>query len=202
MHHSFQSKLKLVGFPSEQVDSYTVEKLLNEAQYLFIERYVPLLKINEVARKKLHPLFSNSELSPAVNDSSNISTNGRTVALPADYHKSLNEYITTATGTVDVKPIDYDEYNTNRNNPFKKPYADLVWRLELNVSAREHELITDGVVVIVKYRLRYIKKPTVLNISTNNTSDLRVEDHEEIVNLALSILVGAKRNESTNKDKT
>jgi hypothetical protein len=193
MHHSIISKLSTINYPAETIDSYRAEKLLNEAQYLFIERYVPLLKESEVARKKLHPLIKNSELTPAAHSATvNMSDYGVTVTLPSDYHKALNEYITTSSDVVDVKPIDYDEYNSNRDNPFKKPYSRLVWRLELNVSAREHELIPDSTTGIVKYRLRYIKVPTVLSIISNNTSDLRVEDHEEIVNLAIGIIVRSK----------
>jgi len=196
MHHSLNSKLSAIGYPVEQIDSYRAQKLLNEAQYLFIERYVPLLKSNEIARKKLHPLIYNAELTPAAWASSNISANGRTITLPTDFYKALNEYVTTSGDAVDVKPIDYDEYNTNRDNPFKKPYAGLVWRLEMNIAAREHELITNGSVGIVKYRLRYIKLPTEISIDSNTTSELRTEDHEEIVNLAVSILAGAKHEKS------
>jgi len=199
MHHSLQEKLLSFGYPSERLDSYFIEKLLNEALFVFIERYIPLLKENEIARKKLHPLIYNVEITPASNTSSNISSNSVTVTLPSDFYKTLNEYITTNTGVVDVKPIDYDEYNLNRLNPFKKPYTDLVWRLELNMAAREHELIPDVSTTIIKYRLRYIRKPIAISIESNNTCDLRVEDHEEVVNLALSIISGSKINNKKNE---
>lgn len=194
MHHSLQEKLLSFGYPAERLDSYFIGKLLNEALFVFIERYLPILKENEIARKKLHPLISNAEITPAVHADSNIDVNSITVTLPSDFYKSLNEYITTNSGVIDVKPIDYDEYNLNRLNPFKKPYGDLVWRLELNITAREHELIPDSGTTIVKYRLRYIRKPIEISIDSNNTCDLRVEDHEEIVNLALGIVAGNKTN--------
>ena len=202
MHHSVKSKLAVYGYTDDKVNSYFIQKLLNEAQYAFIERYTPLLKENEIARKKLHPLISNAELTPAAHSTSkNITTTGRTVTLPSNFYKCLNEYITTSTDVVDVKPIDYDEYNSNRLNPFKKPYSNLVWRLDMNIDGREHELIPSSDVTIVKYRLRYIKLPTEIdiigNVITNpngNTGDLRVEDHEEIVNMAIGILIGNKSN--------
>jgi hypothetical protein len=202
MHHSLQEKLIAFGYKAERIDSYLAQKLLNEALFMFIERYVPLLKENEIARKKLHPLINNAELTPAVHSSTNnISTYGVTITLPSDFHKTLNEYITTSTDTVDVKPIDYDEYNSNRLNPWRKPYSNLVWRLDLNIAGREHELIPDSTITIVKYRIRYIRKPLTIDISTNNTCDLRVEDHEEVVNLAISIIVGGKSNDTKSKNE-
>lgn len=199
MHHSLQEKLFSFGYPAEKLDSYFIAKLLNEALFVFIERYLPLLKTNEIAKKKLHPLINNVEITPLQHQDYNISNNSVSVQLPDDFYKSLNEYITTNSGVVDVKPIDYDEYNLNRLNPFKKPYSDLVWRVDLNITTREHELISSSDVPILKYRLRYIRKPIAIDIESNNICDLREEDHEEIVNLAIGIVAGNKTKDNKNE---
>jgi len=194
MQHSFLSKLTGLNFSLIPFDSYRIEKLLNEAQYKFIERYIPLLKVTDLAKNKLHPLIRNYEATISSNATSNISDYSYYVVVPDDMYKVLNEYITVDDDVVDVKPIDYDFYNANRNNPFKKPYGQLAWRLNMNTGDgtsddQKFEIIVEEYSLPLKYRLRYIKIPDALNIVTDNTSELRSVDHEEVVDIAISTIV-------------
>lgn len=199
MQHYFQAKLRPFG--AEMIyNTYQIQSFLNEAQKAFIDRYIKLLKIDDLAKKKIQPLIDNYSLAPSANASDNISSNAQFVTLPTDIYKTLNEFVTTSGDDVKVKPVSYDEYNINIDNPHKKPDSSLVWRLDYGDESVRHELITDGTVTPVLYKLRYIKYPTDIDIYSNNTSDLNSSDHFEIVNIAVSLAVPSPREDTGSKE--
>ncbi len=66
--------------------------------------------------------------------------------------------------TIKVKPVTEDEYNLNKNNPYKKPHPKhLAWRMDFNnpgsLQTPRHEIITDGTFTITTYKGRYLKYP-------------------------------------------
>ncbi len=120
MQHSFDRKGGL------EIDTYTVQKLLNQAQNIFIDTYAPHFDMSETARKKLAVLVKNYNVAPSATGADNISTNAQFVALPSDLRKALQEHVLDNSTFVKVKPIKYDEYNANLNNPFKEPPMDIL----------------------------------------------------------------------------
>jgi len=182
MQHSFDRKSGL------GLDTYTVQKLLNQAQDLFIDRYIQDYDISEHARKKLITLVKNYSATPDATGATNISVNAVFVDLPSDLRRPLQEHVVDSSTIIKVKPIKYDEYNINKDDPFKKPDSDLVWRLDYGDTSLRHELITDGVVSIDTYKLRYIKNPTDIDIFANTSCILNTTDHEEIIDIAVSLI--------------
>lgn len=181
MHHSFNLK------HSNTLESYQVQKLLNEAQNVFTGLYRPTVDTDEVSRKKLQHLISTDTITPAANVSDNISSDAVFATLPADFREILYENVIISSTVIKVKPIKYDEYNINIDNPFKQPDATLAWRLDYG--SAKHELIPLSGATITTYYIRYLKNFTDIDIDANNTCGFDAKDHEEIVNIAISLLV-------------
>ena len=102
--------------------------------------------------------------------------------------------------TIKIKPVTHDEYNLNIENPFKRPYEKLIWRLDFyNIAGQtpemRHELINMSGFLILRYRIRYIRKPT--NIVVDNTTPVNQVNcelisslHDEIVIRAVELATG------------
>ena len=167
-------------------ETYRIEKLLNEAQNIYVDKYAPTIDIDEESRKRLNILIKNASLDVDASGSDNL-PNGQFVSLPVGVRRVLTEYVTTASGTTKVMPIKYDNYLADRENPFKKPYSDLVWRVDYGPGLR-HELITDGSLTPTGYKMRYLANPRYVSIMDEIDCQLPTKDHEEIVNIALSLV--------------
>lgn len=187
MQHSFQNKLQGLNYDPLFFDTYRVQRLLNEAQNIFVDKYAPAYESDEATRKKLSILVKQASVVPTATGADNIGTNGFFITLPTDLRYVLMEYALTATTTLKVKPVKYDDYLIDKDNPFKKPDSALVWRLDMGTSLR-HELITDGVVTLTYYKARYISNPTDIDLFAGIACTLLAKDHEEIVNIALSLI--------------
>lgn len=203
MQYSFQSKLQGLGYDPEFIDTYRIQFLLNEAQGDFVDRYAPFIDVDDVAKNKLITLINTGVVIPSAYDATNnISTYSYFATLPSGYRKILNEWLIESVGgrTIIVKPISYDEYNIEKLNPFKKPYAPsatesgLAWRLIYGASnSRKAELIVDSTTASAvgqtfSYKLRYITNPSAIDIFAGTACLLNATDHEEIVNIAISLL--------------
>lgn len=98
---------------------------------------------------------------------------------------------------VKVKPITHDYYIDNIISPFKKPYEELIWRLNVasdKGGSKMIELITDKNTEVYKYYVRYIKRPKPIIVGTGVTLDgystplsceLDAMIHREIITLAV-----------------
>ena len=95
------------------------------------------------------------------------------------------------TKEVDIKPITHDMFNINKDNPWKEPSNDLIWRLDYSRETinpaipQRHELISDGSYTITKYFLRYLKKPLEIDITTGVNCELDQSLHRDIVGKAV-----------------
>jgi hypothetical protein len=120
---------------------------------------------------------------------------------------------TTAFTDVAVKPIDDDYYHANKNNPYKKPTTDLVWRIDQGVAnAKHHVYICEKECTITKVIMHYYRKPEPIIIkdagyvagdgsidgvawSTKTTAGLDCELdailHREIVDKAVKLAYAA-----------
>lgn len=77
---------------------------------------------------------------------------------------------------VQVKDIKHVELEQLLQDPFNRPSIEWVFRVR--VSNLKHELITDGTFSIKDYIVRYIKKPTPINLTTNLNSQVsQLSDH-------------------------
>jgi hypothetical protein len=87
---------------------------------------------------------------------------------------------------VQVKDIKHVELEQLLQDPFNRPSIEWVFRVR--VSNLKHELITDGTFSIKDYVVRYIKKPTPINLTanlTNQVSQLSDHVHQELLEKTL-----------------
>ena len=156
--------------------------------------------------------------------------NGRFWKMPEDFMWSISEGADillgstnsqyTCTGTpyiienVKVKPKTHDEYHADINNPYAKPYYDLVWRMDYQRETytgaftagnqTRRELVTDGSYTVNKYRVRYIRRPDdIIPVTSGDTTagtssvDCRLDPsiHREIVTEAVRMAVSVTKPE-------
>lgn len=105
---------------------------------------------------------------------------------------------------VPVKTITEDYYNSNIDNPLKKPYEKAVWRLhyEKDVHFR-NELISAPYYDIEEYEIRYLRRPQPIvtgvlpagkevdGVGVVTDCELDESTHREIVRKAIRIAVAA-----------
>ncbi len=122
---------------------------------------------------------------------------------------------------IDIVPITLDEFNTKKNNPFKKPDKTVAWRLDFNSTDNNKvEIISSE--TITEYHLRYIKYPepivltnlqldpqfsgmnlSIDGVTTPQTCKLNQEIHSEILDRAVELaLRDYRENTLSNKIQT
>jgi hypothetical protein len=72
-----------------------------------------------------------------------------------------------------IKPISYDEYNIQIDNPFEKPNEKYAWRLDIsNINnTKVVEIISPyNITGSLEYQIRYIKYPKPIIITNLNTA--------------------------------
>lgn len=131
------------------------------------------------------------------------------VELPVDFWLTLKEECSitytnicniSVTERVPVKPIKEDYYNANIKNPYKKPYSELLWRLDrertntvLPLSAtnlKRHELILFNGATPSNYRVSYYRRPKVVDLTNNNDfCELDPMNHEKIADIAVELMM-------------
>lgn len=133
-----------------------------------------------------------------------------TVTLTSATVPVAGNVLTTSTATVtvldafpttyvaNIKPVTHDEYNANRNNPFKSPYEQLLWRMDYGGDQSNHEVVTNGIIYPTYYILRYYRKPLPIIVgaiaprsidgySVVTDSELDSIVHREIIDEAVMI---------------
>ncbi len=98
----------------------------------------------------------------------------------------------------EVRPIQHHEVDKVLKDAFKAPDYDKVLRL---MEDGRVELIPSSVCTPTVYRLRYLKKPATISITSNPTVDCELSQHthQEIVDEAIKIAlegIEAKRNQT------
>ena len=108
-----------------------------------------------------------------------------------------------------VKPVRHDEYLANINNPYKQPYKDLLWRMDISrfqhaagtvtqATAKRTELILPAGYAVDTYRVRYLATPPEIVVDefdpTNQIHCILDETlHREIVDEAVVIAQAAAK---------
>lgn len=186
--------------------THHIQDLLNESQDKVAEDLYNEFERTEKLRTELNPLLRSQVFSSFVTGASFCHTNGHVVNLPTGALYPVEEKATvtytdcngsTASKDIRVLPVTHDEHRLNVNNPYAKPYEDLAWRMDLGSSGpthKRHEIITDGVVILTGYTLRYIKRPTALDLINNPTgsSELDPSVHEDVVDRAVQMALASR----------
>lgn len=144
-------------------------------------------------------------------DEYRISSNSNFYPIPEDvflikYESAIITDVKCGDKEASVKPVTLDEYNKQKNNPFKKPNNEQIWRIDFNSNepgSNNVELISNF--PIKQYNMRYIKQPspiilqdlnaneylnsglTILGQSQQQTSELHPNFHSEIVRRAVEL---------------
>ena len=184
-----------------------ISVFLTIAQREIFEKYYKLFETDEKARKVLNYLVvsTNIDRATGVNASQiGIYPNGEFWKLPTDLVYTLKEEVTLNINACEelslvpgdwlrvyTKPINLDYYSKNTNNPFKKPYSGMVWRVDMSNKTTPilHMLITGGIYRVQYYHLTYLSYPVDISITNSITSTLNSIIHQDIVDTAVMFAI-------------
>lgn len=145
--------------------------------------------------------------------------NSKSVVIPKNSLFILNEQLlVTDTNnknkTLIVVPINGDAYSRLLSKPFKRPLKNQAWRLDVNMESTEDEqyadLIPTAGTTIKGYKIRYVKKPTPIILTTLEdgiTIDGEFEEmtcklnpilHQEVLQRAVELAKASYTGELTN----
>lgn len=219
MKFSFMLKFdKMFEFSTPAYDDRQISYLLTSAQNrVFLDKYYAPNNKNrlgfesdEKRRRDLDQLITDASvvggtITATVGDADKKHPNGFFYDMPTDFLFAVEEQVklTGATNFVRVRPVRHDEYTANINNPYKKPYSGLAWRMDYKKASdptgvtepstikRRVEIITDGT-NITDYKVRYLRTPPEIVVDEFTPANQRhcVLDetlHDTIIDEAIKI---------------
>lgn len=213
MHYNFELMLNEQGMMDKSFTSYDVSMFLNRSQNDIVEGFYSsrinpesgYFELDERARAMLAFLIESTQILAAAfdNSSNKLHDNAVFADLPSNFLYALEEDCTVSytdcngssgSRKARVLPIRHDEYSMNINNVYKKPWRDLVWRMDFSGSSgqKKHELIYGEGTSITVYRLRYLRKPVEIDINNGVDCELNPMLHEEVVDRAVAFALASK----------
>ena len=209
------------------IDDYELSVYLTSAQLQIIKNYYDPLsnrkqkgfEATEKRRRDLNQLVKDYKTSTVITNSSNINSEAKYYPLPDDLFLIVNEKAKITSEdcyngkTLTIKPISYDEYNVQINNPFEKPDSSNAWRLDMsNINnSKVVEIISPyNILGSLEYQIRYIKYPkpiiitdldiafpsdnlTIDGISAETSCELNTEICREILDRAVILALADYR---------
>ena len=211
MLHSFEVQLRRL-YPSagKVFTTQQVEMFLNKAQDSYVQRNVALFDTNELAKRSLGKLVRRTAISsPSANQLGSF-PEGVFYDLPSDFMYTVSEQVTATNNNTEssvrimVKPVTYDQYAINVDNPFKCPCEDVFWRMiaEHDDDTLRHEVIGDGEHTIDTYVLSYLKRPAQISIVSEQDCELDEFSHQTIVEAAVGLALATLLEPSTTSNNT
>ena len=226
MHQSFRfgmDKLDNLNYPNFLPEE--IDLLLNQAQDRFVKQRYGITNTKrtsfEETQKRtddLRELVRAVDITGDPKVAENINNNARFFALPRDYWFIIQErieqhcdkcndhyieYTDPDTGDsyrqypvkyAEVRPISHVEFDKVSLDAFKQPDYYKVLRL---MYEDKSEIICSPLCNVTTYKLRYIKNPEQMSLSTPTNCELAEHTHQEIVDEAIKIAlegIEAKRN--------
>ena len=197
-HQEFKfrlDKMDALNYPNFLPEE--IDLILNNAQQRFVKQRYGLNNIKrqsfeetEKRTEDLKNITVNAVLTPLAYAADNIDTTARFLTLPTNHWFTVQERCnitcticgSPVTQLVEVIPISPSEFSKVIKDPFKQPTETKVLRL---MEAGRVELISSC--TIVDYRMRYIKQPATVSITSGVTFELSEHTHSEIIDLAVVI---------------
>jgi len=200
------------------LDDYEISVFLTKAQLELVKsHYNPMgnkyndgFENSEKRRVDLRELLVNHLSVTELNNPAKINVDSQFFTIPNNVFLIVQESARVSGEAclngvyIDVYPKTHDEYNLQIKNPFKKPDADHIWRLDYSKlnGSKVVELISPY--NIVEYRLRYLKYPSPIvltnlatafpneglsidGITANTPCELNEEIHREIIDRAVEL---------------
>ena len=209
----------IASMSSPGIDDFELSVYLTTAQLEIIKNYYDPLsnrkqkgfESTEKRRRDLNQLIKDYKTSTTITNSSNINSEAKFYTVPNDLFLIVNEKAKITSEDcyngkiLSIKPISYDEYDVQIDNPFEKPNEKVAWRLDLsNVNnTKVVEIISPyNVTGSLEYQIRYVKYPkpiiitdldiafpsdnlTIDGISTETPCELNTEICREILDRAV-----------------
>ncbi len=129
-------------------------------------------------RNDLNELIKSYESTTIIDSTKGLSNDSKFFKVPTDLFLIVQEQAVISSSdtcingtTLDVIPKTYDEYNTQKKNPFKSPDKSVIWRMDFysqNGSDKNVELINPN--TITKYQVRYISYPEPIILTDLTTA--------------------------------
>ena len=177
----------IASMSSPGIDDYELSVYLTRAQLELVKNYYDPLsnrkqkgfEATEKRRRDLNQLVKDYKTSDIISNESNIHPEAKFYTIPNDLFLIVNEKVKITSNdcyngkTITVRPVSYDEYDVQIDNPFEKPYEKLAWRLDLsNVNnTKVVEIISPyNISGSLEYQIRYIKYPKPIIITNLNTA--------------------------------
>ena len=128
------------------IDDFELSVYLTQAQLEIVKNYYDPLsnrkqkgsEATEKRRRDLNQLVKDYKTSTTITNSSNINSEAKFYTVPNDLFLIVNEKAKITSEdcynnkTLTIKPISYDEYDVQIDNPFEKPNEKVAWRLDLS----------------------------------------------------------------------
>lgn len=211
-HQEFKfrlDKMDALNYPNFLPEE--IDLILNNAQQRFVKQRYGLnnnkrqsFEETEKRTEDLKNITVNAVLTPLAYAADNIDTTARFLTLPTNHWFTVQERCnitcticgSPVTQLVEVIPISHSEFSKVIKDPFKQPTETKVLRL---MEAGRVELISSC--TIVDYRMRYIKQPATVSLTSGVTFELSEHTHSEIVDEAVKIAlegIEGKRTQSFN----
>jgi hypothetical protein len=195
--------------------------IINKAQRRVFRDRVKLFDTDEKTKRMLSPLISRGSLlqgdisltaDTSITNYNHVTANldSTFYTLPSDVARLVEEYASLeviATSViltpVLIYPITYDYFLTNYSNRYKKPYEELVWRLDTKLETSRYtvELIYPNTCTMNDVNISYIRYPIdiVVNVGTPGSQVsceiIDVSFHDEIVGEAVKIITASLNDE-------
>ena len=177
----------IASMSSPGIDDFELSVYLTTAQLELIKNYYDPLsnrkqkgfEATEKRRRDLNQLIKDYKTTDTISNSFNIDSEAKFYIVPNDLFLIVNEKAKITSEdcynnkTLTIKPVSYDEYNIQIDNPFEKPNEKIAWRLDLsNVNGvKVVEIISPyNISGSLEYQIRYIKYPKPIIITNLNTA--------------------------------
>lgn len=220
---------KMFEYGGPAYDDKQISSIFNKAQNRVFRRNYRAksntqeegFEATELNRRNLEQFIKSASITGGTvtisTNQTGVHPNGTFYDMPDDFLLAISEAGITGESSkeVTVKPVTHDEYNANVNNPYKKPYKELIWRMDISREVQGSEgidwssrtkkrtelIVGDKVTYpLSDYRVRYLITPPDIvvdeNIPANQVHCILDESlHDEIVDEAVKIAVGAVKPE-------
>jgi len=200
------------------LDDYEISVFLTKAQLELVKtrynhlgnKYNDGFEGSEKRRVDLRELLVNHLSTTEINDPHKIHANSQFYEIPNNVFLIVHESARVSTEDclngkyIDVYPKTHDEFNIQMKNPFKKPDADHIWRIDYSKLNGKKTVELISPYNITEYKLRYIKYPlpiiltdlsvaflneglSIDGITAETPCELNEEIHREIIDRAVEL---------------
>jgi len=197
MGESFIAQIHNFDIESEfEFQTHEINIFLTKAYREVVDAYYTDFEKSEKNRKILLPLVRSGSVSTIA--SSNSYINGYSLSLDSISPEVL--YLLTeemaivggeSTNRLQVKPVTLDSYTANKENPWKKPYKKLAWRLDIGNGVKTIYLISTYTPSV--YYFTYLQQPEDIDITLSTSVLINKEAHNDIVSKAVQLALQAKQ---------